>query len=210
MKVRALVLPKVPARHCRWCEVEITLGRRDRTFHDGRGDEPDCSYEFRLHTRREVQFAYVEHRDGLKCWDCGAAPEKWLRDARGALTYIGGSSDFTDRDGVTWVAGTHFCRVERVTALELEHDVPLWRTTHLSDAERRRFFGPENLRLRCKACHGPKTAQEAKARAKEKRQADKLGPNATHEPKPPWRRIRSKGFDKTLRRRMNGAIERRA
>jgi 5-methylcytosine-specific restriction endonuclease McrA len=51
------------------------------------------------------------------------------------------------------------------TALELEHEIPLWMVEHLPPWERRRYFGPTNLKLRCKPCHQRKTAREAEERA---------------------------------------------
>lgn len=176
---------------CRWCGKPILCGRPIRSRHDGREQpdgrrEPNCAFEYALHTDRSVQFNHVARRDGERCFDCGARPMKWL--ARGPM-YICGS--FT-REGAEYVDGTRYTEVERVTALELEHDVPLWSTTHLTEDERRRFFGPENLRLRCAACHGAKTRGEAGARAKTKRQS-KLRLDVPREP--PARPIRSRsGF----------------
>jgi hypothetical protein len=170
---RAFHLPRVPPRHCRWCAAPITRGRKDRTWHDGREDEPRCFYEYQLHTRREIQFAFIAARDGEKCWDCDAAPMRWHHGGR---CYMNG----------------YLCNlVSRVTALELEHEVPLWRTTHLVWEDRRAYFGPKNLRLRCSACHAPKTKDEASKRAKEKRQA-KLRVGA--ERKEPRRKIQGRGF----------------
>jgi hypothetical protein len=64
-----------------------------------------------------------------------------------------------------------FWAIEWTTALELEHTVALWSVAHLPPDQRRAYFGPENLRLRCVPCHKPKTKAEAAARAKGNRQA---------------------------------------
>jgi hypothetical protein len=150
------------AKHwCRWCGGEISHGRvAQRSWHDGREDEPNCIGEYRLHTRRDDQFAFVEARDGLRCWDCGASPERWRRGSEVAI-----SGPWRDRhdERIEWVG--RYCEVDQVTALELEHEAPLWSVAHLSADERRPFYGPTNLRLRCPRCHKAKTAREAAARA---------------------------------------------
>lgn len=139
-------------------------------MHDGREEEANCSFEFRLHTRREVQFEFVSERDGLKCWDCGEAPEKWLRSPE---TFIGGrpggETPSHRNPQMILVHGTRYTPVTRVTALELEHATPLWAVAHLPPEERRFYFGPENQRLRCPGCHGKKTKAEARDRAHMKR-----------------------------------------
>jgi len=139
--------------YCRWCggmllKPDATQNKK-RGWHDGRGNEPHCLYEFYLHTRAEQQRAFVVDRDGEKCWDCGEAPMHWRR---GGVIHGWGTGPYIE---VTWCS-----------ALELEHEIPLWLIAHKPDDERRRFFGPENLRLRCARCHGAKTALEAADRAK--------------------------------------------
>jgi hypothetical protein len=158
-----------PANWCRWCGDQIVHGRaKERSWHDGRLGEPECKIAWQLHTDRRVQFSHVEARDGLECWDCKEAPEKWLR---GAECFIGGTGEFTDREGVVYVCGTRYQNIERVTALELEHSIPLWLISHLPDDERRPYFGPKNLRLRCPTCHTAKTRREASERGKTNRLA---------------------------------------
>lgn len=56
------------------------------------------------------------------------------------------------------------CKTE-ARPLEVEHDVPLWKVRDLPDDERRRYYGPWNLRLRCDLCHKAKSAREARERA---------------------------------------------
>lgn len=65
--------------------------------------------------------------------------------------------------------------------------------------------GPDNLRRICRPCHAIKTRRDVKAIAKAKRVARKLAGT--------WKRrgpkIHSRGFDKSLRRKFNGMVERR-
>jgi hypothetical protein len=193
--IRSFRLPAVPDRHCRWCANPITEGRKDRTKHDGRGAEPDCAFEILLHSRREVQYAFVLDRDGPWCWDCREQPlhvrgNQHVMNRR-CQTYPW-RDWFTKGGPIVGECVGPWCEVEISLSVELEHTVPLWRTTHLPWVERRAYFGPSNLRLRCSDCHGPKTRREAGQRAKEKRQATmRVGA----ERKEPRRKIPSRGFD---------------
>lgn len=185
-----------PEHWCRWCGGEIVHGRvRQRGWHDGREDDPNCLLNYRLHTDRKAQFAHVSGRDGLKCWDCSEAPEKWLRG------YEVTSPVYAEEFRVLYVR--RWTEVQRVTALELEHSTPLWAVSHLSDEERRFYFGPDNLRLRCPTCHGAKTKREAGARAKTKRlEKARLEPDDKPSRKP-WggRALPSKGMGPKLKGR---------
>lgn len=129
------------------------------------------------------------------------------------VTYIGGEPG---RETPAWnaphmmmVHGTRYVPVERVTALELEHEVALWSVAHLPDDERRPYFGPTNLRLRCPTCHAEKTKAEAGTRAKGNRQMG-LRLDVPREPskmksgrKLPGKgegpKMKGRGFDKTHR-----------
>lgn len=172
MSVRAFPAPKHtrpagwPGPWCRWCGEGILHGRHDRSRHDGRKGEPNCAREYALHTDRDLQYRHVAARDGERCWGCKETP---LKVVRGGESFIYGG--FV-RDGAEWVDGTRFCRVEIKPALEIEHTVPLWSVAHLPDDERRKFFGPEYLRLLGPCCHKPKTKAEAGQRAKVKRLVD--------------------------------------
>jgi 5-methylcytosine-specific restriction endonuclease McrA len=53
----------------------------------------------------------------------------------------------------------------RCGELEVDHEIPLWKIWHLPDDERRPYYGPDNLRLRCKTCHKAKSKREAAERA---------------------------------------------
>lgn len=76
-----------------------------------------------------------------------------------------------------------------------EHVLPLW-CGGTNDLDNRQLWR--------KPCAAKKTAQEAKERGHIKRIIKKSDP-ATR--KPP--RLKSRGFDRTLRKKMNGSVERR-
>ena len=79
---------------------------------------------------------------------------------------------------------------------ELDHRVSLW----MGGAHE-----PDNWQCLCVACHrNAKTPADATARAKVKRLEKKADP-VTRKPS----RMQSRGFDKSLRRKMNGTIERK-
>lgn len=144
-------LPKAAPRQCLWCRQVITLGRADRTMHDGRGDEPRCRQVFNLHKDLDAQRAYLVERDGLGCVGCGHVAGRWARfwrcDAARAPEH--------GYDGETSV-------IVWRTALEVDHRIALalaWEAFS-GDERRRWFFGPANLRLLCSACHKAKTAED--------------------------------------------------
>jgi hypothetical protein len=199
--IRAFPSEVLFADGCRWCGRPITSGRADRTWHDGRGDDPDCRFEYLLHTNRLIQWNYIAQRDGEVCCLCGEAEMKWLAEPE---TFIGGRG-WIDRENplCEWVGGTSYTPVRWVSALELEHTVPLWSTTHLAPQQRRFFFGPGNLKLMCRRHHAEKTAAETETRAKEKRQAEKLGVTAGERPARPKARIQSRGFAKGPKRKIS-------
>lgn len=80
-----------------------------------------------------------------------------------------------------------------------DHAVPLWAGG--KDV-------PENLQALCETCHAAKTKREAFERAKADRIRAKLagdtGPRGGHRRKA---KIQSRGFDKTLRRKLDGRVE---
>jgi 5-methylcytosine-specific restriction endonuclease McrA len=79
---------------------------------------------------------------------------------------------------------------------ELDHIVSLWMGGG---------HEPSNWQCLCVDCHRrEKTPADAKARAKVKRLERKADP-VTRKPS----RMQSRGFDKSLRRKMNGTIERK-
>lgn len=157
MSVRSFPMPRWPNRGqgwCCWCGEAVE--KPARTWHK------DCLTDYRLHTWPDYQIAYVRERDGEACWDCKTPVEKWL--GRGP-TY---RASWNSPDPV--YVGPYFS-LKRVSALELEHEVPLWSVAHLPAEERRPYFGPRNLRLRCPECHKAKSRREAAERAALKREA---------------------------------------
>lgn len=180
---------------CQWCGGELEgKNAKRRGWHDGREDEPNCAYEYRLRTRLEEQYAYLVDRDGERCWDCGETPLKVIRGH--LITHI----DWGGGRATEYVG--NWCQIEIKPALDVDHEIPLWMVAHKAPDELRPFFGPENLRLRCsrgQCCHQLKTAAEATLRGHNNRMRD--GHSA------PKRKIKSRGFDKSLRRRMNGNVE---
>lgn len=191
---RAFPYPKGKHRSqrgwCSWCDGKIeTTNAGRRGWHDGREGEPDCLFELKLHTDREVQVNFLLGRDGPGCCDCGELKGRW---SHGGMP--------TDPDklrswGEKWArwypADVYVGELEIIdwsTSLELEHDIPLWLVEHLPPWERRRYFGPSNLKLRCRPCHLRKSAWEAAERAKGNRLRD---------PKPSrGRKMQSRGFPK--------------
>jgi hypothetical protein len=140
-----------------------------------------CVQELYLHSRLEQQFAFVEARDGLRCaWPgCGATPERWFSPDwdRHAIDHgFGNFPDCWPRDlfaDVPWSERTveqrqlgWYKEIERRSALQIDHRVPLWAVADLPDLERRWYFGPGNLWLLCPAHHKAKTKAEAAIRAK--------------------------------------------
>jgi 5-methylcytosine-specific restriction endonuclease McrA len=196
---------------CRWCGEGIyhTKGPRAgetnsrRGWHDGRDGERNCLLEFYLHTRREVQVRHVIARDGEKCWDCGEAPEKWIKNPK-CPTGIWRPFRARDDDRVEFV-GTYY-PIRRASALEFEHTVPLWSVAHLPADERRKFFHVDNARMRCPDCHSRKTAQEAGRRAHTERlRKETVGEAKEKKPFPKSRgfapkgsgpKLKGRGFDK--------------
>ena len=53
--------------------------------------------------------------------------------------------------------------IERVSALEVDHVVPLWKVALMPRELRRPYFGPDFLQLLCDRCHKIKTKAEAEA-----------------------------------------------
>ena len=137
---------------CRWCGLAILHpeGGKAGQPNQRRAWHPECVDAYKLHAWPKVQFAFVRNRDGGKCHTCKAKPKKWLAGRRESVDHL---------------TRGRYVRVKSVTALELDHTVPLWSISHLPADERRPFHAPENLRLLCPACHQAKTAREAAARA---------------------------------------------
>lgn len=65
----------------------------------------------------------------------------------------------------------------------------------------------ENIRALCRKCHAEKTAEDAKPIAKIRRLRGEKGQQARRAKH--GSKLRSRGFDKTYRKRMDGTVERR-
>lgn len=86
-----------------------------------------------------------------------------------------------------------------------DHILPLW-LLDLTDPEQlRKAKSLSNCQVCCISCHALKTGGEAATRAK----TDRLRAKNSNTPQKKKRKIRSKGFDKTLRKKLNGKVERR-
>lgn len=137
---------------CTWCGLAVAKPRR--TWHE------ECFRRYQLHTDPLVQRDHVARRDGERCWDCGCLPMHWKKGANAVgCTRIGGPPEYVGP----------YCTLERAYALELEHDVPLWKVWGLPARRRRWYFGPWNLRLRCPDCHKAKSKRESAERAAARR-----------------------------------------
>lgn len=189
--------PTAPTEgRCCWCDKPLEPGRPKTTrYHRA------CRSDHDLHTLRGVQFDFVAQRDGLTCGcGCGRSPEKWLWRE---IIFICHSNP---RPGID--AEGHYCEIERVTALELEHREPLWKVRHLPAPDRVWYFGPGNLQLLAPdPCHKIKTSREAAARAHFNTLEEKRleGPKQKRGPK-----LQGRGFDKTKTRGFDGKVRERA
>lgn len=69
----------LPRGHCSWCGGGIRSVKNPsaldlrRSWHSGKGGEPDCLWEYYLHTRMPEQLAHLRKRDGPMCAHCGEA-----------------------------------------------------------------------------------------------------------------------------------------
>ena len=91
---------------------------------------------------------------------------------------------------------------------QVDHKIPLWKVRHLPDAERFWYFTLANLWILCMKCHAIKTAKEAAERAHLRELAARNGHGKPRKRKG-RAKIKSRGFDKSLRRRFDGTVERR-
>ena len=178
-KRRTVPLPEgwKGAGWCRWC-----LGMIEGRYRKNMNWHRDCKQTWMLHYDRDAQTDFLKERDGNDCWDCKRGG-RWVRIDLVAPKYCWEGFptngppvkiDWNDRypplaerrvDGV--IVGL-FTKVEYRRAcggLEVDHDTPLWKVWHLPDDERKPFYGPTNLRLRCSDCHKAKSKREAAERA---------------------------------------------
>lgn len=147
-EARTVPMPRLRKGRCRWC-AEPLSGRRT-SWH------AECLEQFYLHTEQRVQRAHLEARDGRCCALCGADPIRCLKGDPTAQLVI-------NEDGTTGYI--HYHRVSFPSALQVDHEVPIWALSVLPRRDRVAFFGPSNLRLLCPACHKAKTKREAAVRS---------------------------------------------
>lgn len=172
---------------CVWCGVDDLPRRKNGTPSQALRWHPGCKSRFQFLTDPFWQRLEVWKRDRGMCCDCGTATTS------AELTVHVDRCIDLNRLGLLRGYG--------LGAWELDHDVPLWSVDHLTDEKRLRFFELENMKTRCPSCHKIKTALEARSRGKEKR----IKKKATQPRKPST--LRSRPFDKRLRKKISGKTE---
>lgn len=135
---------------CRWCGKPVESARGAR-WH------AECLAEHHLCTHQEPARKALAKRDGARCWLCGTTPFRWKRGPE--IGYVGWGRDHRPPLVFDLALGP-YCEVEWVTALQVDHVIPLWKVRNLPDQERVLFFMLENLILLCPPCHKRKTAEE--------------------------------------------------
>lgn len=160
---------------CSWCGGEILRADghavdKRRTWHSGKGDEPDCLGEYFRHTRAPDQLAFLIERDGIGCAICSKVVGRWKYRRAWKTDEFGGRFVHGlahEENGVcrfTWSSGL---QVDHVLALALV-------VLEVPEAERWRYWGPVNLQALCDACHKAKTAEDVR-RIKAARALAELG-----------------------------------
>lgn len=151
---------------CHWCNGKIVHGRAyQRSWHDGRHDEPDCKYEWMLRTDRDVQKTFLMERQHMRCAGCAAIVGAWANRfveisivERWRTWGPSWRKRFPEN---VWVGD--YTSVAWTTPMEVDHVVALGLVSHLDDDERRLFFAPVNLQLLCSSCHKAKTVDDTRA-----------------------------------------------
>lgn len=167
-----------PRGECRWCGEKIVVdGKQSRRLNW----HPECAKTYHLHAFMPVQRRFLSERQGGRCAACQMALPHW-------------HVRFHAREYTAIYRSSHALG-------EVDHVIPLWKVRTLDAAALVKYFGPDNLQMLCKPCHVAKTAREAGERAHFNAMAKKA--------KQPARKgtMRSRGFDKRFRRKMNGTVE---
>lgn len=160
----------LPKGHCRWCGGPIWSTKKpgevhkQRTWHNGRAEEPDCLWRYYLHTRAENQLTFLVRRDGPGCRQCGkcvgrwAFQRQWVKgDPWGGYYRDDAAQEEDGPDGP-------FCRIWWSSGLQVDHILALALVViQIPEARRWRFFGPTNLQGLCHACHVEKTRADVVA-----------------------------------------------
>lgn len=191
---------KLPPGWCRWCGQDVLYPEKHKKAgqrNERKGWHDACLGEYFLHSRPDVQRSHLIARDGEKCRNCGGAP---LKVVRGVEVVVW---DPKRRKGEEPV---RYCEIDIRIDVQIEHVVPLWKVRHMPDADRVKYFGPGNLQFLCRGigCHTGKTKAEAAERGHFNRLAKE--PTAKQGRLWPSPKMQSTGFDKTLTKKMNGAV----
>lgn len=125
----------IPHEHCaapgcRWCGKPVESKRGGRWHAECVQIYHQAQHPSRMRER-------LAERDGLRCWLCRKAPERWKAE--------------------TWIDRS---TIERVTALQVDHVIPLWSVRDLPDRIRWLYFMIEACILLCPTCHKAKSARE--------------------------------------------------
>jgi 5-methylcytosine-specific restriction endonuclease McrA len=177
--------PHAHSGHCQWCGDPVRPGPtgRDRGWHQGRDEEPDCLRTYFIaNGHHEAAKRALVARDGGRCQDCGQCCYVAVKH----MTYWGAGEVARDPDSGRCSEYPHsVVSWHRIKAWQIEHEVPLWSIDRSLPWEQLiQYWLLPNLRTCCEDCHKAKTAREAVQRAKEKRQHRKLGPGRSKEPAP--------------------------
>lgn len=155
--------------YCWWCDqiiIDPKTGEasKRRGKHDGRDGERNCAHEFDLHTRNEVQLAFIIGRDGTKCSACGEEKGSWV--------HKGHTSDPEKLRswGPSWVRYYppdiyvgEFTQIGRTASLEVDHILCLALVVlTIQERQRWRYWGPSNIQGLCASCHRVKTTEDVR------------------------------------------------
>lgn len=204
--------PDAPRGQCRWCGQPITdengILQKRRRWH------PGCVDVYLLHASREVQVAALLKR-AVHCESCKRPiPQykpvgvRWTVESEANPNSVSGYASDTTL--------TSYTEIVRCFMGHVDHKVPLWKVQNVPLPDRLWYYGPQNLQILCVPCHEIKTSSEAGERAHFKRLSKKRmgAPKmvGSETPKPVFARkmMRSKGFDRVWKRKLNGLVVRRS
>lgn len=151
---------------CQWCEGAIMDPKkpgqvnRRRGWHDGRLGEPDCLFQYYVHTRQPEALAFLLNRDGPRCAGCGVIAGRWDGEPRDpAKMRTWGPSWARRYPEAIWAAP--YTAVTWSAALQVDHRLALAIVVlTIPEADRWLYWGPMNLQALCHPCHVAKTRQD--------------------------------------------------
>lgn len=134
---------------------------RRRGWHDGRLGEPDCLFEYYVHTRQPEALAFLVGRDGPGCAHCGEFAGRWSWRPKRRVNELGlrwfDPQEAQDVDG----PDGPMCAVTWASSLQVDHRLALAIVAlTIPEAERWVYWGPMNLQGLCHPCHVAKTRQD--------------------------------------------------